>query len=315
MGSLKELIHDPAKKLKDLFDTARAKVVVFVEAAELDIIEAAGTDLAINEIKRQVQEYYEQGHEIALHIHPQWYNAHCREGIWELDYSEYNLCELPKTRIAEMVGRSTSYLRSVLAETEFTPHSFRAGNWLFQPTATAANVLADHGIRIDSSVFKGGLQHQYKLDYRYAADNGYYWKFRDDVNTPTLNGALLEIPIYTRMVPFWKMATGKRIDLQKKSPSSRRSLGQRLNRLRDLVRFQHPLKFDFCRMTLNELTSMMEGVIREDRQDPTKLRPVVAIGHTKDLVDFSTIESFLSYLRQSRISISTLEEVYKRYNL
>ncbi len=315
LGSLKKLIHEPAKKLKNLFDRAEAKVVVFVEAAELEVIERAGTDSAINEVKRQVRDYYEQGHEIALHVHPQWYNAHFHEGTWELDYSEYNLCELPKTRIADIVDRSISYLRTVLAEPGFTPYSFRAGNWLFQPTATAANVLADHGIRIDSSVFKGGLQHQHNLDYRHASGNGYYWKFREDVNTVAPNGVLLEIPIYTRMVPFWKMVTGKRVGLQKKGPLGKRPLGQRLNRLRDLARFRHPLKFDFCRMTLHELTNMMDGVIREDQQDPTVVRPVVAIGHTKDLVDLSTIGSFLSYLQQRRISVSTLEDVYKRHNL
>ena len=80
----------------------------------------------------------------------------------------------------------------------------------------------------------------------------------------------------------------------------------------DFLRIWHPLKFDFCRMTKNELTCMVDTVIREDQQDPKVFRPIVAIGHTKDLVDFETVEFLMSYLRQKEISISTFEEVYFR---
>jgi hypothetical protein len=312
-GSLKELVYEPALKLKNIFDRAGAKIVVFVEAAELEKIEASGTDSAINEVKRQVQEFYNQGHEIALHLHPQWCNACYHHGKWELDYSEYNLCALPKERISEIVDRSITYLRTVLAASDFTLLSFRAGNWLFQPTATAAKVLVEHGIKVDSSVFKGGVRHHYKLDYRGAAKNGYFWKFQHDVNTPDSNGALLEIPIYTQMVPFWKMATTKRVSLQQKGSSGVRTAKQRLYRFKDMARFWHPLKFDFCRMTINELSRMLNAVIKEEQQDPTSFKPLVAIGHTKDLVDFGTIEFFLSYLKKIGIVVSTLEGAYHRY--
>ncbi|MEA3358803.1 MAG: hypothetical protein U9R17_05280 [Thermodesulfobacteriota bacterium] len=314
---MKELVYEPAQKLMGIFDKAKAKIVVFVEVAELEQIEASGTDSAINEVKYQVQELHRQGHEIALHLHPQWYNARWKNGNWELDYSEYNLCTLPQDRIFQIVDRSISYFRTLLGVSDFTPFSFRAGNWLFQPTRTVANVLAERGIKVDSSVFKGGLQHQHKLDYRRALRNVYYWRFSDDVNVPNHKGNLLELPIHTQMVPTWKMFTSKRMGLQRKTaPASKTTKnhngGKRLQRLMDFMRFQYPLKLDFCRMTINELTRMMDRVIKEDQQDPTIFRPIVAIGHTKDLVDFETVESFLSYLRQKKIPVATLEDVYQR---
>jgi hypothetical protein len=313
-GSLKELVYEPAQKLKDIFDQAGTKIVMFVEAAEMEKIEEFETDYAINDVKHQVKELYKQGHEIALHLHPQWYNARYENGKWALDYSEYNLCTLQKERITEIVDRSISYLRTALAASDFTPISFRAGNWLFQPTVAVANVLAEHGIKIDSSVFKGGLQHQYALDYLPAVRNGYFWKFQDDVNTPDPSGALLEIPIYTQRVPFWKMATKKRISLRQKGSSGSRTAKQRLYRLLDMARFWHPLKLDFCRMTIDELTRMVNTVIREDQQDPTSFRPIVAIGHTKDLTDFETVEYFLSYLDKKGIVVTTFEKIYHKCN-
>jgi hypothetical protein len=199
-----------------------------------------------------------------------------------------------------------------LGVADFTPLSFRAGNWLFQPTQEAAKVLADRGIKVDSSVFKGGLQHQHRLDYRQTLRNGYYWRFMNDTNVPDAEGALLELPIRTQMMPTWKMLTTKRIGLQRKGSSRNGSGEKKLYRLLDFLRLWSPLKFDFCRMTIDELTRMTDAVIREDEENPTLFRPIVAIGHTKDLIDFETVESFLSYLGKKRIRVSTFEEVYPK---
>ena len=218
-GSLRQLVLEPCQQLIGIFENFNDRFVAFVEAAELEKIREYHSDDAIDAIENQIQELYRQGFEIGLHVHPQWYNAKHENGRWLLDYNEYNLCTLPKERINQITDRSIAYLRNVLGISDFTPHSFRSGNWLLQPTQPAAKVLAERGIKIDSSVFKGGLQHQHKLDYRRALRNGYYWRFMDDVNVSDPRGDILEIPIHTQMVPIWGMLTTKRINLQRKSSS------------------------------------------------------------------------------------------------
>ena len=310
-GSLQDLVFEPARELLRIFQKHEAKLVFFVEVSELEMIERAGADEAVGRVKQQVRECYHSGHEVALHLHPQWYNARRESGRWVLDYQEYNLCTLPRERIDEIVTRGIDYLRNAVGDNTFGPVSFRAGNWLFQPTATAANVLAAHGIKIDSSVFKGGLQHKQSLDYRRARRNGDYWLFGDDVNVPDPAGAMFEIPIHTEMVPFWRMVTKKRVGLQKKGYSAGQSGKARFARMRDFARLLHPLKFDFCRMTFDELVGMTERVIAQHRRSNT-YKPMVAIGHTKDLVDFDTVEKFLSYLSEKDVSVNTLEGAYQR---
>jgi hypothetical protein len=313
-GRLKDLVYEPARRLMKLFRTWNARFVAFVEVAEFEKIEACGTDTAIDLVKKQIEEFYQDGFEIGLHLHPQWCNARYERGAWALDYGEYNLCTLPQPRIAEIVDRSLAYVRHVVNSSDFTPLSFRAGNWLFQPTQTAASVLAEKGIRIDSSVFKGGLQRNHGLDYRPAMKNGYYWAFNRDVNEPDPAGPWIEVPIYTDLVPSWRMATLKRLSMKNSSGEKSRGQGggQRWSRLRDRLRFQYPLKLDFCRMTLSELTSMMDKIICEDQEDPEAFQPVVAIGHTKDLTDFETVDSFLSFLKLNRIAISTFPDIYPK---
>lgn len=89
---------------------------------------------------------------------------------------------------------------------------------------------------------------------------------------------------------------------------------EKIYRLLDIARPFQPLKLDFCRMTREELTSMTDQIIKDDQQDPQSFKPIVAIGHTKDLVDFATVDSFLRYLEQQNIKISTFADVYNKIN-
>ena len=311
-GALGELVYEPAKRLKDLFQKHKAKFVVFVEVAEFEKIEAYGTDSAIDSVKKQIREFYIDDFEIALHLHPQWVNARYERGQWQLDLNEYNLCVLPKARISQIVDASLSYLRGVVGQPAFTPLSFRAGNWLFQPTKTAASVLAEKGIKIDSSVFKGGLQRKNNLDYRRSLKNGYYWRFSDDVNEPDENGPWLEVPIHSEMVAPWRMATSKRMAYNNQYGATSQSTSGRLIRGLDFLRLRYPLKLDFCRMTLHEMISMMDKIIQEERKDPKVYRPIISIGHTKDLADFETVDSFLSFLKANRIEAVTFNNAFPK---
>jgi hypothetical protein len=311
-GSLKDLVYEPAKLLKEMFEKWNARFVTFVEVAEFEKIDACGTDPAIGLVRQQIRELYESGCEIGLHLHPQWCNARYDHGRWVLDATEYNLCTLPRKRIVEIVERSLAYLRRLLDQPGFSPLSFRAGNWLFQPTRTAASVLSEYGIRIDSSVFKGGLQRNHKLDYRPALKNGFYWPFSDNANEPDPDGAWIEVPIHTEMVPSWRMATPKRMRYGKNAGIAGQSTSRKVNRALDFLRFRYPLKFDFCRMTLDEMTSMVERAIREDAKDPTVYRPLVAIGHTKDLTDFQAVDAFLAFLRSKGIAVCTFPDIYPK---
>jgi len=311
-GSLRELVYEPTEHLRAIFEKWGARFVNFVEVAEFELIESAGTDSAIGLVKQQVEAMHRAGYEIALHIHPQWYNARFDQGCWHLDYSEYNLCTLPQARIAEIVDRSVDYLRHMVADPQYTPLSFRAGNWLFQPTCNAAKELSRKGLRIDSSVFKGGLQLNHHLDYRPAMKNGYYWPFSSDVNNSDPAGPWLEVPIHTELVAPWNMATSKRMGMGNSFGATSTNLRKKFNRALDFMRFRYPLKFDFCRMTLSEMTSMMERVSAKDHRDPETFRPIVAIGHSKDLNDLQAVDVFLSYLRDQRVPVATFENVFSK---
>ena len=314
-GSLKELVYEPAEKLKAIFENYGARFVIFVETGELEIIEGLNADHAINLVRRQISDFYARGYELGLHVHPQWYNAQYENNRWLLDYVEYNLCNLAQFRIDQIISRAIEYLRKLLGVPDFTPISFRAGNWLLQPTWPVSKVLAEHGLKIDSSVYKGGMQHLHRLDYRRSQKNGYFWRFSEDVNIPDHKGVLIELPTYTRMVPLWNLFSRKRIRLQQKGFVGFQSRANQLSRIRDITRLRQPMKLDFCRLTISQLIQMFEEEIQKDQENPGLYRPIVAIGHTKDLIDYETPDLLLSYLRKKRLEISIFGDAYRRIKM
>ena len=307
-GSLRELVLEPTQRLAELFKQYNVPFVVFTEALEFAKMEETQSDPAISEVRTQLRSLHAAGHEIALHLHPQWANACHRDGQWELDYSEYTIGVLPRDRIAQIVDMAIGWLRGVMGNVKFKPLSFRAGNWLFQPTHAIAAVLSERGIRIDSSVFKGGRIHGLGLDYRPALKNGNSWRFSTDVNVPDASGPLVEVPIHIEMVPFWEMLGLKRLRLQNKVPGNANNT-PRPSRWRDYLRLRYPRKLDFCRMTAVEMRAVMERILVEARKGREEPMPIVAIGHSKDLVDFDAVKRMLDYLVTTGVSVTTFENI------
>jgi hypothetical protein len=308
-GSLSELILEPAQSLMSLFQKWNCPLVVFVEVAELERIYQERSDKDIEAVFQQIRELESQGHEIALHIHPQWYKARYQNGRWKVDLSEYNLCSLSEERIREIVFDGIKILRFILGKSDYVPISFRAGNWLFQPTQPAARILYEYGIRIDSSVFNGGRFKQYGVDYRKAKKNGFFWRFWRDVAEDDPQEQMIEIPIYTTLVPFWEMLSRKRLEIEKKGQEECKKTGL-FSRLKNHLSLKYPKKLDFCRLTKTEIDKMLKEIIALDQESPSIFKPIVAIGHTKDLKDIDTADYFLSVLKESGLKVTTFRSIY-----
>lgn len=308
LGSLRDLVLEPTRRLSKVFREFDVPFVVFVEAVEFAKMEEVRSDPDSACVRDQLRELRSAGHEIALHIHPWWVNARYERGRWRMDWSERNIATLEPDRVEAILSGAIRYLREALDDPHFTPLSFRAGQWAIQPTAVIANVLAQRGVRIDSSVFKGGRVHGLELDYRPALRNGGFWRFFHDVNVPEPKGLLWEVPIHTELVPFWRMLGRKRLKLQNKTRSA--SQGSPLaHHWRDFLRFRYPRKLDFCRMTFEEMCEAVAGVLEEKRVRCGERMPLVAIGHSKDFVDSESVRRFLAFLRERAIAITTFSRL------
>src|SRR5207244_10826200 len=92
------------------------------------------------------------------HLHPSYFNAQFREGRWEQDWSEYNFADLAPQRLNEVVRIGKMYLEDLLkpVNPQYKCAVFRAPNWAVSPAYNVVQASVNHGIKIDSSVFKYG---------------------------------------------------------------------------------------------------------------------------------------------------------------
>ncbi len=310
-GTLAEHVLAPAERLADLFRAAGKRFVLYPEVAELEAITEARTDPDAGRVAPQVRTLHLGGFEVGLHFHPWWHQARHDGRDWVLDYSQYNLCTLPPATIADRVDRALGCLRGLVGDQQFTPLSYRAGHLLMQPAGPVVDVLTSRGIGIDSSVFKGGLWREHSQDYRPALKLPPTWRFDEDPSIADPAGRMLEVPVHAEMVATWRMLTGKRLSLERRSAGVSRSAKRVLDRLRGFT-WRRAVKFDYCVLEFKELEAMLEAARREDERDASTYRPVVAIGHTKDLLDLGVVERLLEYLDRHHIEVSTFEGVRRR---
>ena len=311
-GDLINHVYKPTEKFTDLLDKYNYKFVNFVEVAEFLTIKRHDNSENIKLIENQINKLHTNNHEIGLHIHPQWFNAQKINGIWELDFLEYNLGKLDDTKIETYLSKSISYLKEIIDDKAYQPISFRAGNWLIQPSLRLTKSLSEKGLLLDSSVFKGGYDKSIGIDFR-TIPNKPFWKFKDDILIEDdAEGVLFEIPIYSKNMSFIKLFSSKRMKTyhQMNSNSSKKSLFVSI-----LSKFRHlklskPIKFDLSKQTAKEMISYIKAV--EIAHNPSDNIPLVAIGHTKNLSNFKDIEALFEYLKLSNINVETFKQFLNR---
>ncbi|MCX7975236.1 MAG: hypothetical protein N3B16_12185 [Candidatus Aminicenantes bacterium] len=317
IGRLKECVIRPAQQLLDIFKYYGYPLVVFPEVLEFEKIKEYGSDPDIDQVGLQLQQILNTGNEIGLHLHSWWANANFTCGKWQLDFSLANLCSLPGYKIREIIGKGLDILRRLLGDSQYQPIVFRNGFWIMQPTRVIVEILNEFNLKIDSTLFRGGRIRKYNVDYRPSVSNGYYWKILDDVNKHQDDGLLFEVPIYTELVPFWKMISRfnkrKSMNNDKEVPSERllKIIGLRAI-FGDYFRMKYPRKLDYCFLSLEEILTSLNKLIMLDERTNKDYKPIVLVGHSKNLTDFEKVDRMLEFIRKRNLRIVTFNQILHR---
>jgi hypothetical protein len=122
-----------------------------------------------DEWEEAVRDAYRRGHDVQLHLHPQWSRAEYADGRWRLA-APWSLAAYGRAAMEEMLGAARATLEEVLRPVDpaFRAVAFRAGSWCIAPSPDALGVLASLGIVFDMSIVAGLYydSDELKLDYR-----------------------------------------------------------------------------------------------------------------------------------------------------
>src|SRR5574338_316494 len=125
-------------------------------------------EVLADEWDETVRQTFRQGHDIQLHIHPQWWNAEYQDGRWKLS-SDWSILNYARADALQMLQRGKDYLENLLKDLDPNHRcvSFRSGAWCIAPSPHMLQLLADVGIVFDMSIVAGVKYdtRNIKLDY------------------------------------------------------------------------------------------------------------------------------------------------------
>src|SRR3989442_3379728 len=173
-GDPRVLQFEPMRKLVQIFNSygigSSFNVEVMQQLAYRDLQDRfPELKVIADEWEQVVKESFRQGHDIQLHIHPQWWGANYEgHGNWKLG-GDWSILNYANQQIRGMLVSGKQYLESLLRQVDpsYACVSFRAGSWGAAPSDSLLPILSELGVVFDMSIV-AGLRYdtpQVKLDY------------------------------------------------------------------------------------------------------------------------------------------------------
>ena len=163
----------------------------------------------VKAIEQQIQQAVKDGHDIQLHIHPQWHNARYQDGKWKLDLSNWRLGNFNAENnhgVKALISDCKTALEALIqpVKPNYKCIALRAGGYNIMPSAEIYKAMQQVGLKLDSSVYPGGYEtgslSQY--DYRYVPLNlDYWWADEKDIRDASTQKRHVEIPFLPYRYP------------------------------------------------------------------------------------------------------------------
>ena len=316
-GCLEACVLQPSGQIMNIVEPFKAPVTFFVEALEFM---ALSRELNDNRAPQQLKQALQQGHDMQLHIHPQWINpVYDSSNNWQVDNTRWRIGDLGGNEAYDVLQQAKSWLETEIAEntSNYRCLAFRAGGWCIQPSSHIIQSLLELGFALDSSVAPG----QWRAgkgewsDFRRAPDLP-IWKVRQDVLNVATDG-LYEVPIACGNIGLWQHArsllsrqfkpagstapgcNGSYLGPHKGLYNHWRAKAIRMMQIGNVM-------LDFSNMREAELIDITRQWIRRYKHTLQPI-PVVAIAHTKNFTPESAraLKAYLDWANGQDIVFST----------
>ena len=195
-GTVNNCLVKPMQEIQKICEKHNFRLTIFVDAAYLYRLTQLKSDYSSLEEDYQttvdnIKWLVSHGHDIQLHIHPQWYYSNYDGKEWILDWDHYKLSDMPRDYAFEVFGKSKDLLDSIIG---YKTTLFRAGGFSIQDFDYAA-CFKQYGIIGDSSVLPGSMVRHKTHSYDYRKSLRCVYKFTENIDVEQQDGAFWEFPI------------------------------------------------------------------------------------------------------------------------
>ncbi|MBE7418015.1 MAG: hypothetical protein HS128_09725 [Ideonella sp.] len=172
LGDVASLQYLPTMAFLNMLDDAGVRVTFMVDVAQhLFLTSQRKHDRHVAQQcdlwEHTVRSIAERGHDVQLHLHPQWLGASRRGGFNLLD-KRWNIGLYAPEQQRQLVTHAVAYLRSLLKVVieGYRVVAYKAGSWGMQPSRVLFETLADEGIKIVIGAREGMHIPANQVDFR-----------------------------------------------------------------------------------------------------------------------------------------------------
>jgi hypothetical protein len=288
----------------------------------------------------RVRDVYRRGHDVQLHIHPQWDGAVWDGDRWRLG-APWSIVEHPPDRVRAMLRACREYLEGLLRPIDpgYRCVAFRGGSWCIAPGDHVLPALVENGILLDVSLV-AGIRYDnavVRLDYRNLDEEflPFYPDLRDARRMSAKRQPIVCLPThtfdYTPAAKFRHLALRRaaRLPLTRRflddwvswvSPDSVPIAGAaadaytfwekrpadsppprgRVAQWLGYYRERHRFISSLASLSFPLMHEMLRDIRRRATASGWGAVPVVLENHTKDLGLLEPIERFAAYLARQK---------------
>lgn len=202
-GTVENCLLKPMEALCMVLDKHGFKATLFVDTVFINRLKQLGElypelQSEYDKIVRQLKNLHLQGHDLQLHIHPNWLHATYENGDWQSVLADFKLSDMTDEEVNQMFEEGVSFLEFIKGE-KGSVVAFRAGAYCIQTYPRYNQVFKKYGIKVDSSVLRcsKSISEKYQL-YDYSnVPQDYSYRIESDVTKKDDNGSFWEVSIPT----------------------------------------------------------------------------------------------------------------------
>ncbi len=330
-GDVNNCLIKPSEELLKICDERNIRMCFFVDVCEIWAFEALEKRDPkfhfASAIKEQLTKIIQSGHDIQLHLHPQWIDAKYVEHKWELNYQFWRL---PETRTLDfgefgkgvfgLLNKAKTWLENLIIpiDSKYQCKSFRAGAWCIQPEEEIIESLKRLEFKKESSVAKG-LKFRGQLTYYdFSALKNYpnQWPIGLNLEAIDSQSGLFEFPIASAKAGLLDQLKFAYLKRKRKNPIYPENSGVKFyqkestSRLEKIKRYLFPgyRMLDFASgSTFEELKFITESHINKH----SKGSNIIAISHPKNFGEKIEFENYLNWCdKKDNITFEYKSEPY-----
>ena len=235
-GDVFKHIVEPTSIIADVAEQYGAKLTVFFEVVEYWRLKQeweSGNHMGYEHnpakaMAQQVVDLMKRGHDVQLHLHPQWVDARWEDGRWIVNLDNWRLSyfKSPTMSLKQLIADGKRTLEEIIKPDipDYECVALRAGGYNVQPSQDIVEIMRELGLMADSSVVPGAVEQGAlsKYDYRVAPLDVGVWNVNDILETPSdMPSQIKEFPVVAfpviRFLKFMSITRIKSIFANRKS--------------------------------------------------------------------------------------------------